>query len=63
MKYLDPSYVDALVVSVRMINTRVKRVMINLGSSTNILYFDTFLKTQTINKRPYPYDLFVDVVY
>lgn len=41
-EYLDPSHNNALVVSMRMINARVKRVMIITGSSTNILNFDVF---------------------
>ena len=41
-EYLDPSDDDALVVSVRIINARVKRIMINTGNFANILYFDSF---------------------
>lgn len=44
MKYLDPNYDDTIVVFVRMINTRVKRVMIDIGSFANILYLNTFKK-------------------
>ncbi|RZS19177.1 hypothetical protein BHM03_00051538, partial [Ensete ventricosum] len=36
------SYDDALVISIHMTNAYVKRVMIDTGSSTDILYFDAF---------------------
>ncbi|RWW58154.1 hypothetical protein BHE74_00035011 [Ensete ventricosum] len=36
------SHDDVLVISTRMTNAYVKRVMIDTGSSTNILYFDAF---------------------
>ena len=42
MEDLDPNYADALVVSVRMINTRVRTVMIDTSSSTDILYLTLF---------------------
>lgn len=44
VEYLDPNHSDALVVSMRMINAQIKRVMIDTGNSTNILYFDAFQK-------------------
>ncbi|RRT31346.1 hypothetical protein B296_00053695 [Ensete ventricosum] len=37
-----PSHDDALVISIRMANTYVKRVMIDTGSLADILYFDAF---------------------
>ncbi|RRT31512.1 hypothetical protein B296_00053146, partial [Ensete ventricosum] len=37
-----PSYDDTLVILIRMTNAYVKRVMIDIRSSTNILYFDAF---------------------
>lgn len=42
MKYLDPNHDNALVFSVRMINARVKRVVIEIGSFANTLYFGAF---------------------
>lgn len=44
MKYLDLNYNDALVVSMRAINTQVKRVMTDMGSSVDVLYFNAFQK-------------------
>lgn len=44
MEYLNPNYDDALVVFIRMINTYVKRVMINTSSPIDILYIDAFQK-------------------
>lgn len=35
--YLDPNYDDSLVVFVRMINAQVKKVIIDIGSSFDIL--------------------------
>ncbi|RRT75213.1 hypothetical protein B296_00011427 [Ensete ventricosum] len=37
-----PCHDDALVISIRIVNAYVKRVMIDTGSSTDILYFDAF---------------------
>ncbi|RRT68998.1 hypothetical protein B296_00030508 [Ensete ventricosum] len=39
-----PNHDDALVITTRIANVYVKRIMINTGSSANILYFDSFLK-------------------
>ncbi|RZR79004.1 hypothetical protein BHM03_00004568 [Ensete ventricosum] len=41
---------DALVISIRMVNACVKRVMIDMGSSTDILYFDAFQKLGLTDK-------------
>ncbi|RRT37944.1 hypothetical protein B296_00044296 [Ensete ventricosum] len=41
---------DALVISIRMANAYVKRVMINTGSSIDILYFDVFQKLGLTDK-------------
>lgn len=43
MEYLDLNHDDALVIFMRMVNTLIK-VMINIGSSTNMLYFHAFQK-------------------
>ncbi|RRT37295.1 hypothetical protein B296_00043278 [Ensete ventricosum] len=44
-----PDHDDALVISACIANTRVKSIMIDIGSSTAILYFDTFLKLGMTN--------------
>lgn len=44
IEYLDPNHDNALVISIRMINDQVKRVMIDISSFINIFYFDTFWK-------------------
>ncbi|RWW10143.1 hypothetical protein GW17_00026316 [Ensete ventricosum] len=41
---------DALVISTRMANAHVKRVMINMGSSADILYLDAFQKLGLTDK-------------
>ncbi|XP_009396934.1 uncharacterized protein LOC103981901 [Musa acuminata AAA Group] len=41
---------DALVISIRIANARVKRVMVNTGSSTDVLYLDTFKKLSLTNE-------------
>ncbi|KAJ8476216.1 hypothetical protein OPV22_019943 [Ensete ventricosum] len=43
------SHDDALVISIRMANAYVKRVMIDTGSSTDILYFDAFQRLGLTN--------------
>ncbi|RZR80305.1 hypothetical protein BHM03_00006301 [Ensete ventricosum] len=45
-----PNHDDALVISIRMANARVKRVMIDTKSSTDILYFDAFQKQGLTDK-------------
>ncbi|RRT76541.1 hypothetical protein B296_00015285 [Ensete ventricosum] len=45
-----PCHDDALVISIRMANAYVKRVMIDTGSSTYILYFNAFQKLGLIDK-------------
>ncbi|RWW61548.1 hypothetical protein BHE74_00031389, partial [Ensete ventricosum] len=45
-----PCHDDTLVISIRMANAYVKRVMIDTGSSTDILYFDAFQKLGLIDK-------------
>lgn len=37
MEYLNPNRNNALVVSIKIINAQVKKVMIDIGSSTDIL--------------------------
>ncbi|RRT50751.1 hypothetical protein B296_00013493 [Ensete ventricosum] len=44
-----PCHDDALVISIRIANAYVKRVMIDIGSSTDILYFDAFQKLGLID--------------
>ena len=48
IEYLDPNHGDALVVSMRMINAQMKRVMIDTSNSANIVYFDTFQKLKLL---------------
>ncbi|RRT36407.1 hypothetical protein B296_00050216, partial [Ensete ventricosum] len=45
-----PCHDDALVISIRMTNVYVKRVMTDTGSSTDILYFDVFQKLGLTDK-------------
>ncbi|KAJ8477245.1 hypothetical protein OPV22_020972 [Ensete ventricosum] len=45
-----PCHDDALVISIRMANAHVKRVMIDTKSSADILYFDTFQKLGLTDK-------------
>ncbi|RWW36791.1 hypothetical protein BHE74_00058158 [Ensete ventricosum] len=45
-----PCHDDALVISIRMANAYVKRVMIDTKSSTDILYFDAFQKLGLTDK-------------
>ncbi|RZR82611.1 hypothetical protein BHM03_00009063 [Ensete ventricosum] len=45
---------DALVISARIANARVRWIMIDIGSSTNILYFDVFQKLGMIDKDLVP---------
>lgn len=42
MKFLDPNNNDTSVVSIRIINARMTRFMINTDNSTNVIYFDLF---------------------
>lgn len=44
IEFLDPNHSDALMDSIRIINPQVKRVIIDIGSSADILYFDVFQK-------------------
>ncbi|RWW11037.1 hypothetical protein BHE74_00009030 [Ensete ventricosum] len=52
VEYLDHD--DALVVLVHFANAQVKRVMVDNGSSANVLYFDAFrkLRLTTANLSP-----------
>ncbi|RZR77281.1 hypothetical protein BHM03_00002296 [Ensete ventricosum] len=45
-----PCHDDALVISIRMANAYVKRVIIDMESSTDILYFDAFQKLGLTDK-------------
>ncbi|RZR71326.1 hypothetical protein BHM03_00004683 [Ensete ventricosum] len=54
-KYLDHD--DALVISARMANVRLKRIMIDTRSSTDILYFDAFQKLGMTNRDLTPMTL------
>ncbi|RZS22774.1 hypothetical protein BHM03_00055594 [Ensete ventricosum] len=45
-----PCHDDALVISIRMANGYVKRVMIDTGSSADILYFDAFQKLRLTDR-------------
>lgn len=47
-KYLNHD--DALVISVRIANTQVKRVMVDTGSFADVLYLDAFQKLSLIEK-------------
>ncbi|RRT47972.1 hypothetical protein B296_00006592 [Ensete ventricosum] len=45
-----PCHDDALVISIRMANAYIKRVLIDTGSSTDILYFNVFQKLGLTDK-------------
>ncbi|RRT35647.1 hypothetical protein B296_00040626 [Ensete ventricosum] len=49
-----PNHNDALVITPCVANTRVKCIMIDTGSSADILYFDAFLKLDMINRDLVP---------
>lgn len=63
MEYLDLNYDDALVISMRMINAQVKRVMIDIGSSANTLYLYTFQKLGLSANGLTPMTFFIDGVH
>ncbi|RZR78877.1 hypothetical protein BHM03_00004428 [Ensete ventricosum] len=46
-----PYHDDALVISVRIANTRVKRIMVHTWSLTYVLYFDVFQKLGLSNRN------------
>ncbi|RWW37679.1 hypothetical protein BHE74_00057168 [Ensete ventricosum] len=49
-----PDHDDALLVSIRIANARVRRVMVDTGSLVDVLYFDTIqkLRLTTVNLSP-----------
>ncbi|RZR80977.1 hypothetical protein BHM03_00007115 [Ensete ventricosum] len=49
-----PNHDDALVITARIANTHVNRIMIDTGSSADILYFDTFFKLGMTNRNLMP---------
>lgn len=49
-EYLDPKYNNALVVSLRNTNTWVKRILIDIWSSTNILHYNVIQKIDLSSK-------------
>lgn len=46
IEYLDLNHDNAFVVSMRMINAWVNKVMINTGNSIDIIYFDALQKLE-----------------
>ncbi|RWW24506.1 hypothetical protein GW17_00011202 [Ensete ventricosum] len=52
-----PDHDDALVTSIRIVNTQVKRIMVDIGSSTDILYFYVFKKLGMVEKDITPMTL------
>ncbi|RWW36252.1 hypothetical protein BHE74_00058745, partial [Ensete ventricosum] len=49
-----PDHDDALVISAQIANARVKRVMVDMGSSPDILYFGAFQKLGLTDKDLLP---------
>lgn len=37
-----PEHDDVLVISTKITNARVKRIIVDIGSSVDVLYFDAF---------------------
>ncbi|RWW67605.1 hypothetical protein BHE74_00024938 [Ensete ventricosum] len=49
-----PNYDDALVITTCIVKAHIKRIMIDTGSSADILYFDAFLKLDMTNRDLVP---------
>lgn len=51
VEHLDRKHYDALVISFQIVNALVKSILIDIGSSADIIYYDAFQKNWSNNKR------------
>jgi len=54
-KAIDPKQDDPMVITVEIENFAVKKVLVDQGSSVDILYWETFKKLQTPEQQMSPF--------